>query len=445
MPLFESELFSPKYWINYLLNELQSNPEHVIIELACIGLIIYLLFKREGGPKVDDDLTEAEENDIIAAWKPEPLVKPSEDSSDEKMAIVESIASRSVKIAGRDVLNFSSHNYLGLVERKEIQQVAREAIDKYGVGSCGPRGFYGSFDVHIELEKKVAEFYGVNDAILYSDGMACISSVIPAFAKPGDIIVCDKGVHFGIQQGIMLSRTNKVFWFRHNDMAHLEEVLKEATKKDGGENAVNLKNRRFIITEGLFQNYGDICQLDQVVKLKNRFKFRLILDDSYGVGVLGATGRGTHEKFNLKIIDDVEVVVGVLDTSLASCGGFCAAEHAVIDHQRLSGAGYVFSASGPPFSSVAGTKALSLVMAEAKTLLPKLRTNVDYIQKKLRALDGIVVKSSPESPLIYLSLTSAHEDHKKAVKSIASMVINLINFFEKIFILSFYYFYFIFI
>jgi len=94
----------------------------------------------------------------------------------------------------------------------------------------------------------------------------------------------------------------------------------------------------------------------------------------------------------------------------------------VIDHQRLSGAGYVFSASGPPFSSVAGTKALSLVMAEAKTLLPKLRTNVDYIQKKLRALDGIVVKSSPESPLIYLSLTSAHEDHKKAVKSIASMM-----------------------
>jgi serine palmitoyltransferase len=410
-----SDVISIQWWLKYILAEYEAHPGHIALEFLSIFGILYILFKEEdnGSDKDEDALTPKEEEIVIGHWKPQPLVPTDFTPPTEEQIIVESLASRTVRISGknhssRSVLNFSSHNYLGLCERTDILDGARKCIDKYGVGSCGPRGFYGSFDVHIALEKKIAEFMGAKYAILYSDQMACVSSVIAAFAKNGDIVFCDEACHYGIQVGLDLCRA-KIQLFRHNDMDHLEELLAAVSSKTRGK----VTNRRFIITEGIFQHRGDICPLDKVTELAKKHKFRIILDDSYGIGVLGATGRGTCEHFGLAPVKDVAVIVGSLDVTLASVGGFCVGDHDVVDHQRLTGAGYVYSASGPPFTSVAATMGFDIIDQECKTLLPKLRAKTARLHAGLAKQDGITVVSDKLSPLVHIRLGSAFEGREE--------------------------------
>lgn len=397
-----TDLLSVPWWLKYTLAEYERNPYSIMLEYGSFVLILLVLLIPQRRVDKDAELTTSEEDQIIAHWKPQNLVPDDFAASEVKEVVVQGAAGRTVRIGDRDVLNFSSHNYLGLVERKEVLDVALLAIDKYGVGSCGPRGFYGSFDVHIELENKMAEFYGAEHAILYSDAIACISSVIPAFAKSGDTVFYDESCHYGVQVGLNLCRA-KCVPYRHNDMAHLEELL--AGVRPAGNSP---SDRRMIITEGVFQNIGDICHLDKVHALAKEFKFRIMLDDSYGIGVLGATGRGTCEHFGLKPVEDVDVIVVGLDTTLASSGGVCVGPYDVVDHQRLSGAGYVYSASGPPFTSVAATAALDIIIKEGKTLVGKLRNNSERMHAGLNQQDGIKVVSSPMSPLIHFRLTSLY-------------------------------------
>jgi serine palmitoyltransferase len=401
-----SNMMSTDWWINYLTSEFEKNPQHIIMEILCVVVILWFAFKHDYNPIEEDELTEKEEQIIIDAWTPAALC-PSDGKSMRQAPVVRSISSRSVTIDDKQVLNFASHNYLALAERKEVLASARAAIDKYGVGSCGPRGFYGSFDVHINLEKKIADFYEVEEAILYSDGIACVSSVIPAFAKKGDVILCDESVHYGIQQGLTLCKA-KVSYFRHNDMDQLEDLMKQTIKRDRGR---KVTTRRFVIVEGVYQNVGDICPLPKIVQLKNQYKFRIIMDDSFGIGVLGSTGRGTCQHFGVQPVKDVEVIVATLDTAVASVGGFCVGEHAVIDHQRLSGAGYVFSASSPPYTSTASMTSLGIIMSEGKTLKSKLAENIRLLRQGLDKLDGVNVVSAVECPIFHMTLGSAFAAH----------------------------------
>lgn len=152
--------------------------------------------------------------------------------------------------------------------------------------------FFPSTDVHLELEKKIAEFMQTEASIVYSSGFATIASVIPAFSKVYDAVICDQGVTHAVQVGAMLARS-KVFYFKHNDTKDLRRVLEEIKKDDAAKK--KKVYRKFVIIEGLYNNYGDIAPLPDILKLKEEFHFHLIMDDSLGIGTLGANGRGTCE------------------------------------------------------------------------------------------------------------------------------------------------------
>lgn len=163
---------------------------------------------------------------------------------------------------GRTVTNLGSYNFYNFNTNEAIKEKAIQTLRNYGVGPCGPRGFYGTQDVHMKTEADVASYLGTASCIIYSQAFSTISSVIPAFSKRGDIIVADKGVNFAIRKGIQISRST-VRWYEHNDMEDLGRVLAKVTK----EQARKPLTRRFIITEGLFESYGDMVDLPKIVSL----------------------------------------------------------------------------------------------------------------------------------------------------------------------------------
>jgi serine palmitoyltransferase len=215
------------------------------------------------------------------------------------------------------------------------------------------RGFYGTIQPHLDFERDLAKFMGVPEAISYSDSASAVSSAITAFAKRGDLLLVDEACNEAIRTGIYLSRAT-VQTYKHNDMKDLEGILASIASDDRKKKRDATQQRRFIVTEGLFRNTGDVCPLPDILALKEKFCYRLIMDESTSFGVLGKTGRGCTEHFNLSI-DSVEIITLAMDTVLASVGGVCIGTREIVDHQRLSGAGYCFSAASPPFLSSAGS------------------------------------------------------------------------------------------
>ncbi|XP_020408146.1 long chain base biosynthesis protein 1a [Zea mays] len=183
-----------------------------------------------------------------------------------------------------------------LNKANDFQDSCISSLEKYGVGSCGPRGFYGTIDVHLDCESKIAKFLGTPDSILYSYGISTIFSVIPAFYKKGDIIVADEGVHWAVQNGLHLSRSTVVY-FKHNDMASLASTLEKLTR--GNKRAEKI--RRYIVVESIYQNSGQIAPLDEIVRLKEKYRFHVILEESHSFGVLGKSGCGLAEHYGVPV------------------------------------------------------------------------------------------------------------------------------------------------
>ena len=216
-------------------------------------------------------------------------------------------------------------NSAGFNESEQMKQIAVETLREYGVGSCGPMGFYGTIgnlstsafrspiDVHIKFEEELAAFLGAESAIIYSQAFAAISSTIPSFAKRGDIIVADRGVSFAIHKGLQISRST-IRWYAHGDMKDLERVL-QAVERDNKRKGRKL-TRKFIVAEGIFENDGMMLDLPRVVRgdpqrytadaqidLKKRYKYRLMLDESQSFGMVGEHGRGLTEYYNIPVRD----------------------------------------------------------------------------------------------------------------------------------------------
>lgn len=229
----------------------------------------------------------------------------------------------------KDYLNMATYDFLGLSIKEKIHEKAVEALRKYGVGACGPPGFYGTIDVHLELEKQLAKFLGQEEAIIYAQAFSTISGVIPAFSKRHDILVVDDGVCFAVQKGVQISRS-VVKYFKHNDMQDLERVLKEIKYED--KKFRRPLSRRFIVIEGLYQNFGDIAPLPEILKLKEKFKYRLIVEESMSFGVLGRRGAGICDHFGVDP-SKVEIISASMAHSLSSAGGFCAGSKEIVDHQ----------------------------------------------------------------------------------------------------------------
>lgn len=311
-----------------------------------------------------------------------------------------------IKVRGiaNKIINFGSMDFLGFSRSKEVKDASISALEKYGCGSCGPRGFYGTIDTHLNFEDVIAKFMGTEESIAYSDSASAVSSTIPAFSKKGDLLIIDDACNESIMQGCNLSRST-LLYFKHNDMADLELLLKNVVADDKKFKRKSSDQRRFIVTEGLFSNTGNICPLPDILKLKEKYCYRLMMDESLSFGTMGATGRGITEHFRIPITD-IEIINIAMDTVLASVGGLCIGTREVVDHQRLSGAGYCFSAAAPPFLSSAASASLKLLQENPETI-EKLRSNSVYLYEKLKNIKGLkLVSSCGESPIIHLNFDS---------------------------------------
>lgn len=391
------------YAVNYIATSLHHDPWRLFLEVFMVGVLLRFLFGKRYRPKENlVKLTRKEVDELVSEWTPEPLVPAFSDRvkrENESIRVIEGRVGPVVKVGTEDKVNMASYNFLGFVGEERIEKVAERTLRNYGVGSCGPPGFYGTIDVHMNLEHKIAEIMGTEEAILYSYAFATIASTIPAFAKRGDLLICDEAIGFPIQKGVLVSRAT-VMYFKHNDMEDLERILTTIKQKDAKEK--KRLTRRFIVTEGIFQNNGDIAPLPKLIELKNRYKYRLIIDESFSFGILGKTGKGICEHYNIKS-SDVDILTGSLSTSFASAGGYCTGSTAVADHQRLSGAGYCFSASMPAMLAASGVEALTILQAEPQRI-QKLRENILAFRKGLVGNRLIDVQGAEFSPIIFIGL-----------------------------------------
>ncbi|XP_044301987.1 serine palmitoyltransferase 1 isoform X3 [Varanus komodoensis] len=279
-------------------------------------------------------------------------------------------------------------------------------------------------DVHLELEGRLAKFMRTEEAIIYSYGFATIASAIPAYSKRGDIVFVDKAACFAIQKGLQASRSNIKF-FKHNDMADLENLLKEQELEDQKNPRKARVTRKFIVVEGLYVNTGDICPLPELVKLKYKYKVRLFLEESLSFGVLGEHGRGVTEHFGINV-DDIDLISASMENSLASIGGFCCGQSFVIDHQRLSGQGYCFSASLPPLLAAAAIEALN-IMEESPDMFQILQEKCKRIHKALQGIPGLRLVGESFSPALHLQLeesTGSQEGDMRLLKEIVDYCMN---------------------
>lgn len=406
----------------------ENDPLHVAVETILLLSIIYIMASRstEGYKEGKDKLSTKETEELLSDWSRTraPLAPVEEGGDDEEGLIVHEQDGKILTVsplndpeAKSKVMNFCNFDFLGFQTSSLLKKASHQALVKYGCGSCGPRGFYGTIDKHLELEDTISKFVKTDGAIMYSDGASTCSSTVAAFAKRGDVLVVDEGIYEPLMTGVYLSRAN-VHWFKHNDMEDLERVLDGLHKTDLKLGRKPNAIRRFIVVEGLYKNLGTIAPLDKIVDLKNKYNYRLILDESFSFGTLGKTGRGALEHFNMRHMYDAEIVTIALENSIGSIGGVTVGNEEVVDHQRLSGAGYCFSASAPPFTASAAVAAIEHMESSVDSI-EKLQANINFMYGCLeKALTKLVVTSDELSPIIILQLPNESEYESDIVKSI---------------------------
>ena len=250
-------------------------------------------------------------------------------------------------IDGRDLLNFSSYNYLGLAGSPAVNTAAKAAIDRYGTTVSASRIVSGERPLHRDLESALAAFTGTADALVFVSGHGTNLTAIPDLVGPGDVVFHDAAIHNSALLGARLSGARRVP-FPHNSAAKLETLL--TRHRASG-------RRALILVEGVYSMDGDPCDLPAFVALKHRFDARLMVDEAHSLGVLGATGRGAREHFGLAAAD-VDVWMGTLSKVFASCGGFLAGSRALIEPLRYFNPGFMFSVGLPPPAAAAALAAL---------------------------------------------------------------------------------------
>lgn len=419
----------PNAYKTWWFNLLREDPIHVLIETCLLMFIGYLVFVKRSSDwrKIQKQrLSEAEKEELIREWTPAPLTEAYDAATkdDKEEIVVHKVQGPKLTIERNgqrwhsNVLNFATHDFLGMSSTNEaLKDVSKKTMNKYGCGSCGPRGFYGTIDVHLELEGKISKFCGTHDAIMYSDGASAVSSAVAAFAKRGDLLVVDEGVYESLQTGITLSRAT-VMYFKHNDMTDLRRVLEKVDANDERIGRNQGEQRRFIVTEGLYKNYGDLCPVDEIVKLKREFGYRLILDESFSFGAIGPNGKGAAEEYKMAFMDDVEIVTLSLENAFGSVGGICIGDEEVVDHQRLSGAGYCFSASAPPFTASAAIVALETLQEKSCKLLEALTVSREALYSGLKTIPQIEITSDERSPIAFVRLLGDYQTRAEEEKAV---------------------------
>lgn len=294
-----------------------------------------------------------------------------------------------IHVGGREVINLSSNNYLGLATDPELKKQAIEAIQTYGVGSGAVRTINGTLMLHVELEKALATFKGTEAAILFQSGFNANIATIPQIVGEGDIILSDELNHASIIDGCRLSRA-RVLRYRHSDMKDLQEMAEKARRE-------HPQARIVIITDGVFSMDGDIARLPEIVEIKKRYDLVLYVDDAHGSGVLGQ-GRGTAKHFNLS--QDVDIQIGTLSKAIGVIGGYVAGSQALIDWLKVRARPFLFSTAPTPADTAAILAAVKKLQ-QSEDLVETLWARARYFQNGLRSLGFNIGKTeTPITPVI---------------------------------------------
>ena len=269
---------------------------------------------------------------------------------------IESKQGTEVEMDGHSVLMFGSNAYTGLTGDERVIEAGVKALRQYGSGCAGSRFLNGTLDIHVQLEKELAKFVGKDEALCFSTGFTVNSGVIPQLLTRNDFIICDDRDHASIVDGRRLSFA-KALHYKHNDMKDLERCLKRCPK-----NTVKL-----IVVDGVFSMEGDLAKLPEIVAIKKKFQNVVIMvDEAHGLGVFGEQGRGVCNHFGLT--DDIDLIMGTFSKSLASIGGFIAANKVIINYLRHTARTYIFSASSTPAATASALEALHIIQNEPQRI-----------------------------------------------------------------------------
>ncbi|EHA48524.1 hypothetical protein MCOR27_006488 [Pyricularia oryzae] len=391
--------------IRYVKSSYQNDPVRSAIELVLVVFFIrYLMAPSYSTHKQNFiKLREDEIDELVEDWTPEPLVPArtaQEEAEAEKLPVIVGPTGPKTKLAsGRTVTNLSTYNYYNFNANEQIKEKAIQTLRTYGVGPCGPPQFYGTQDVHMKTEADIAAYIGTEGCIIYAHAFSAVTSVIPSFCKRGDVIIADRMANYSIRKGLELSRSS-IRWHGHGDMEELEAAMAKVAK----EQAKNKKlTRRFVVIEALSELLGDIADLPKLIELKEKYKFRLILDETWSFGVLGRTGRGLTEAQNVDPTQ-VDMIVGSMAGPLCAGGGFCAGSRDVVEHQRIMSTAYTFSAALPAMTAVTASETLNLLQSNPE-ILSQCRENIKALRAQLDPRsDWVFCTSSIDNPILLLQL-----------------------------------------
>ncbi len=284
--------------------------------------------------------------------------------------VITSAQGAEIEVGGNKVLNFCMNNYLGLSNSPELIDAAKEAMDTRGYGMSSVRFICGTQDLHKELEAKIAKFFGTEDTILYAAAFDANGGVFEPLFGEEDAIISDSLNHASIIDGVRLSKPVR-YRYKNADMADLEDKLKLS----------QAQRYRIIVTDGVFSMDGNVAPMDKIKELADKYNALIMIDESHSAGVVGKTGRGVTELFNLK--GEIEIITGTLGKAFGGAiGGFTTGKKEIIDMLRQRSRPYLFSNSIPPMVANAGIRMFDMV-SETTHLQDKLHSNTDYFVAKM--------------------------------------------------------------
>jgi 8-amino-7-oxononanoate synthase len=300
--------------------------------------------------------------------------------------LLEGPAGPVVEMEGAKRIMLGGNNYLGLTGDDRVKQAARDALDRYGTGVTGSRFMNGTLPLHLELEAELADWMGTEDALVFTAGYLANVGAIATLLGPGDTVICDTGDHASILDAVSMSRA-RIRPYRHGRLDKLESMLERAEGDGGGV---------LVVVDGVFSMEGDVADVPAIAGLCREHGARLMVDEAHGVGVLGARGTGACELFGVE--DEVDLRMGTFSKSLASCGGFLAGPHDVIDFMRVQSRAFMFTASAVPAAVGAAREALRVIRSEdGPALFARVLDNARYLHSGLSEL-GFEVAPATTAP-----------------------------------------------
>src|SRR5271168_5350596 len=315
----------------------------------------------------------------------------------QRLRVLESPCEPIARFDGREVINLASNNYLGLADHPKLIEAEVEAARKYGAGSGAVRTISGTMSIHMELERRIAEFKKSEACVVFQSGFAANAGTVSAILGPEDHIVSDALNHASIIDGCRLSR-GKIHVFPHKDTARAEEILKELAEKPG---------HKLLITDGVFSMDGDIGPLPALVEIAERYGAIMMVDDAHSSGVLGRNGRGTVDHFGLH--GRVDIQVGTLSKAIGVLGGYVCGSRDLIEFLYHRARPFLFSTSHPPGVAAACLAAFDVLESEPERI-EQLWTNTRYFKKGLAdAGFNTGISETPITPVIVGDAARAHQ------------------------------------